>query len=207
MARAIASGGIANLWDSMSSAPAVTEAGQDQKLFSCLSVGNFLRSGNSMPQRIFVSYAHVDDQPEAEGIDGWVTHLVRELNRRVTGILGRQGLVRFTIDHQLNGHETLDEQIRKLILESSIFLMVGSPGYLRSDWCLNRELPGFLNKDVCTDRIFIVEKMKYDRARMPGPVSSRIGRAFWEGDEIRMNGERSEIPSLMPFRIKATTVQ
>jgi hypothetical protein len=138
-----------------------------------------------MAHRIFVSYAHVDDQPETDATDGWVTHLVRELNRRVTGILGRQGLVRFTIDHQLNGHERLDEQIRRLILDSSIFLMVGSPGYLLSDWCLNRELPEFLNKDVCQDRIFVVEKMEYDRARMPGAISGRIGKLFWEKDDIK----------------------
>jgi hypothetical protein len=134
--------------------------------------------------QIFVSYAHVDNQAEAGNLDGWVTHLVRELERRISGQIGRKECVHFKIDHQLNGHEQLDEQIRAAIRESSIFLLIGSNGYLASDWCMNQELPQFLG-DFGGERIFIVEKMPYNRAALPRPVANRVGRAFWEEDRIR----------------------
>ena len=106
----------------------------------------------------------------------WVTHLVRELDRRISGQIGRKECVHFTIDHQLNGYEQLDEQIRTAIRESSIFLLIGSNGYLASDWCMNQELSQFLG-DFGGERIFIVEKMPYNRAALPRPVANRVGRA------------------------------
>jgi hypothetical protein len=134
--------------------------------------------------QIFVSYAHVDNQAEAGDLDGWVTHLVRELERRVIGQIGRQECVHFKIDQQLNGYEQLDEQIRTAIRESSIFLLIGSNGYLASDWCMNKELPQFLG-DFGGERIFIVEKMPYNRAALPRPVANRVGKTFWEEDRIK----------------------
>jgi hypothetical protein len=71
-------------------------------------------------------------------------------------------------------YERLDEQIRTAIRESSIFLLIGSNGYLASDWCLNQELSQFLG-DFGDERIFIVENMPYNR----------VGRAFWEEDRIK----------------------
>jgi hypothetical protein len=136
------------------------------------------------PPQVFVSYAHVDDQSEADGLDGWVTHLVRQLQLRVSGQVGRKEFLRFKMDHQLNGHERLDEQIRTAIRESSIFLVIGSNGYLASDWCMNKELPQFLG-DICRDRIFIVEKMPYNRSALPKPVTNHIGRVFWEEDSVK----------------------
>jgi TIR domain len=134
--------------------------------------------------QIFVSYAHVDNQAEAGDLDGWVTHLVRELERRVIGQIGRQECVHFKIDRQLNGYEQLDEQIRTAIRESSIFLLIGSNGYLASDWCMNKELPQFLG-DFGGERILIVEKMPYNRAALPRPVANRVGKTFWEEDRIK----------------------
>ena len=132
--------------------------------------------------QIFISYAHVDNQAEADDLDGWVTHLVRELERRISGQIGRKECVYFKIDHQLNGHEQLDEQIRTAIRESSIFLLIGSNGYLASDWCMNQELSQFL-EDFGGERIFIVEKMPYNRAALPRPVANRVGRAFSGGGQ------------------------
>ena len=134
--------------------------------------------------QIFVSYAHVDNQAETDDLDGWVTHLVRELERRISGQIGRKEFVYFKIDHQLNGHEQLDEQIRTAIRESSIFLLIGSNGYLASDWCMNQELSQFLG-DFGGERIVIVEKMPYNRAALPKPVANRVGKAFWEEDRIK----------------------
>jgi hypothetical protein len=120
----------------------------------------------------------------AGDLDGWVTHLVRELERRISGQIGRKECVHFKIGHQLSGHEQLDEQIRTAIRESSIFLLIGSNGYLASDWCMNQEFPQFLG-DFGGERIFIVEKMPYNRAALPRPVANRVGNTFWEEDRIK----------------------
>ena len=132
--------------------------------------------------KIFVSYAHVDNAAGRDA-DGWVSKLILELRRRVIGEVGSETGVDFCIDMQLNGHETLPDQIRRSIADSSIFLIIGSKAYLESDWCMNKELPQFLTQ-MCGDRIFVVEKMPYDRQRLPAPVKDHIGKIFWEVNKL-----------------------
>ena len=64
--------------------------------------------------QIFVSYAHVDNQAEAGDLDGWVTHLVRELGRRVSGLIAQlKGLG----DPDYAQTLTQDEQLRWRVAE------------------------------------------------------------------------------------------
>ena len=53
---------------------------------------------------IFVSYAHVDDQPLPGAEEGWVTTLIKGLKTGLNQKLGRSDIYRLWIDHELSRH-------------------------------------------------------------------------------------------------------
>ena len=120
---------------------------------------------------VFVSYPH------EENASGWVTQLVTQLDLRVNGMLDEES-VHFWIDFQLDRSDSLTEQIRDAIRKSSLFLMIGSPRYLKSEWCNNKELPDFMRREF-KGRIFIVEKRPFDRKKLPAVLQDQLSYEFW----------------------------
>ena len=51
---------------------------------------------------IFVSYAHIDDEPLAGSDEGWVTTLVRKLKTRLAQRLGRSDAYSLWMDFELS---------------------------------------------------------------------------------------------------------
>src|SRR5260370_32585736 len=89
---------------------------------------------------IFISYAHVDNEPIHPAQQGWVDALIRLLHTDLTMKFGRREAFSIWFDeqqlrgnHEINGH--ISEQVRR----SAVFLAVLSPGYVASQACL-REL-------------------------------------------------------------------
>jgi hypothetical protein len=70
--------------------------------------------------------------PHGENASGWVTQLVTQLDLRVNGMLD-EGSAQFWIDFQLDRSDSLTEQIRDAIRQSSLFLMIGPLRYLKSE--------------------------------------------------------------------------
>jgi hypothetical protein len=62
--------------------------------------------------------------------------------------------------------------------------MIGSPGFLASEWCMNRELPEFLEA-TCSERIIVVEKIPFDRNYLPKQVQNRLAKRFWAEDPVK----------------------
>jgi hypothetical protein len=60
---------------------------------------------------IFVSYAHVDDDPLPGANEGWVSTLVRSLKTRLAQKLGRSDAYSLWMDHELSGSEPVTSQI------------------------------------------------------------------------------------------------
>jgi hypothetical protein len=125
---------------------------------------------------VFVSYPH------GENASGWVTQLVTQLELRVNGMLDEES-VHFWIDFQLDRSDSLTEQIRDAIRKSSLFLMIGSPRYLKSEWCKSRELPDFM-RQAFKGRIFIVEKRPFDRKRLPAVLQDQLTYEFWTREPL-----------------------
>jgi hypothetical protein len=132
---------------------------------------------------LFVSYAHVDDEP-AEGVEtGWVTTLVRSLKRELARKLGRPDAASVWMDHRLGTNLAVTPEIEDRIRRCAALLLVLSPGYLASQWC-RRELRDFLTKEVgqrkgTSTSVFVVE---YDRVERPKELSDLLGKRFWEAD-------------------------
>ena len=147
---------------------------------------------------IFISYARVDDQ-EFDGVDaGWVTRLVRNVEKLLAMRLGRREFFDLWMDGRLTGNEPVTELIEGKIRDAAVFVLVVSPGYLASIWCA-RELETF-RADVCRSlgdesRVFVVE---FTEVQRPAELSQPRGYRFWRKDSL--TGEVAQIgfPTLLP---------
>ncbi|MCH5374331.1 MAG: toll/interleukin-1 receptor domain-containing protein, partial [Planctomycetes bacterium] len=132
---------------------------------------------------IFISYAHVDNDPGFEGEDGWVTTLERLLGRRLRELLGRDC---FSVwrDQALARHIDFEPQIVNSLESSATLLLILSPGYLKSDWC-NREMRTFLKmvreRGTTTGGVFVIEREKTDHQLWPEELQEArlTGFRFW----------------------------
>src|SRR5262249_21635786 len=86
---------------------------------------------------IFLSYAHVDDEPDPAFPDrpGWVTTLVRVLEKRLAQKLGRVDSYGLWRDAQLAGHVELTPEILGRLRDAAVLLLVLSPA-CSTTWAL-----------------------------------------------------------------------
>jgi hypothetical protein len=134
---------------------------------------------------VFVSYAHVDDEPLVGAQRGWVTTLVNNLETVVRQKLGFKDLA-IWMDHELAGNQPLTPAIMSTLSETATLLIILSPGYLASEWC-RRERKAFMNlvqgKRDAGSQVFIVYSDKLDRSSVPQELADLIGYPFWVQDQ------------------------
>src|SRR5580704_16590446 len=128
---------------------------------------------------VFVSYAHLDDQGES----AWVTNLMRLLDTEVRQRLGTKDL-RIWIDHGLDGNRPLTPEIMQAIRRSATLLVIMSPSYIASEWCVSerKAFLGFARDCVAAGRIFIVRCRDTDPKAMPPEFGDLTGFKFWTHD-------------------------
>ncbi len=136
----------------------------------------------------FVSYASVDNDPMPAAERGWVGTLINILTSGsgLAGKLGRREAFTWWIDEQhLRGNHEVDDHIPDQVKRSALLLVVLSPGYAASQFCL-LELETFLKSSgASAERLFIVYKEQLVEQRHPMPESLRRPRKykFWELDK------------------------
>lgn len=132
----------------------------------------------------FVSYAHMDNEAVEPAGQGWVDALVRWIEVGLGMKLGRRDAARMWRDaRSLRGNQGISGHIDEQVRRSALFVMVLSPSYLASDYCM-AELAAFTERNAA-DRIFVVWKDPIDEARHPVPETVRNLRkyAFWVPDQ------------------------
>jgi hypothetical protein len=89
---------------------------------------------------LFISYAHLDNQPLVEGQKGWVEDFHRALAIRVGQLLGKEPQIFRDLKLQGNDYfaDTLVEQLRQV----AVLVPILSPRYVKSEWT-RRELTEF----------------------------------------------------------------
>lgn len=128
---------------------------------------------------VFVSYAHVDNEPLYPSKHGWVSVLVDNLGRCLAKRLGRREAFSNWYDrHQLKGNQGIADHIPEQARRSAVFVAVLSPGYAASEFCL-RELAAFLDSHAgeAAERLFVVEHMPLADAQ-PMPEAFRDIRKY-----------------------------
>jgi TIR domain len=147
---------------------------------------------------LFISYSHVDDVPFDGDEAGWVTRLVRNIEKLLAMKLGRREFFDLWMDGRLTGNEPVTELIEGKIRDAAVFVLVLSPGYLASIWCA-RELEAF-RAEVCLrlgelSRVFVVEFGEVER---PAELSQPRGYRFWQKDSITDDVAQLGFPKLLP---------
>ncbi len=141
---------------------------------------------------LFVSYSHVDDLSLEPERPGWVTTLVKSLQNLLAQRLGRAESIALWMDHQLPGHVELTPEIEGKLGEAAVLLVVMSPAYLASTWCL-KEMR-FFRTAIRRDggaRIFVVE---YDQVERPHDLGDVKGYRFWAKDPLGRSTRTLGIP-------------
>jgi hypothetical protein len=138
---------------------------------------------------IFISYAHVDDQPFIAGAglehsSGWVSTLVHHLKNELAQKIGRSDAVSVWFDsHNLRGNHQLTDEIAARLERVALFVAVLSPGYVASQWCQDEAR---LFKRGCGGdpgrRLFVIEKAPLDGEAGPAAFASRRAYRFWYSD-------------------------
>ena len=148
---------------------------------------------------LFLSYAHVDDDPDAAFPDrpGWVTTLVRGLEKRLTRKLGRVDSYDLWHDAKLVGHVDVNQEILGRLRDAAVLLLVLSPGYLASVWC-RQEMAAFheeiRRRKDSRGRVFLVEFDRVDPNRKPPELADLKGYRFWVEDPDTRNPETLGYP-------------
>jgi hypothetical protein len=141
-------------------------------------------------QDVFISYAHVDDEPffDAAGPDqsvGWVSRFVRLLKNELAQKVGRaDGFTVWFDSHNLRGNHTLNEEIAAKLDRAANFVAILSPSYVASRWCQDEArlfAQRFAGK--LTGRVFVVEKAPLDDdSAVPQALTGSVNYRFWYRD-------------------------
>jgi len=153
---------------------------------------------------IFISYAHIDNEPLAEGQRGWVQLLDERLRKRLAQLLGDPPKI--WRDPKLQGNDEFSEILVHKISNVALLVSILSPRYLKSEWCV-RELDEFCRQAALKggltvagkSRVFKVVKTFTSRDGHPRQVQGLLGYEFYEYDEV--SGRAREFsPEIDPNR-------
>jgi hypothetical protein len=110
---------------------------------------NFVRAGArlwenarrmSFDRHVFISYAHIDNEPLSADQQGWVSRFHASLEAMLSMRLGRKADI--WRDKKLTGNDVFSDQISAEFAKSAVLVSVLSPRYIESDWC-TREIREF----------------------------------------------------------------
>ena len=160
----------------------------------------------SFENDVFISYAHIDNKPLAEGEDGWIQLLDERLRIRLNQLLGEP--VKVFRDPKLQGNDEFSDVLLRKISKVALLVSVLSPRYIKSEWCL-KELDEFCRQAAVQgglslndkSRVFKVVKTFSPRQDHPGQLQGLLGYEFYEFDEVT-DRAREFSPEIDPNRDK-----
>jgi hypothetical protein len=134
---------------------------------------------------LFISYAHIDNEPLTPEQQGWITRFHASLEALLSMRLG--GKARIWRDNKLQGNDVFSEEIVDQFSQTAVLVSVLTPRYLNSDWC-NREVAEFCERaekygGIVVDnkaRVFKVLKAPVDtQESLPEVVREVLGYEFF----------------------------
>jgi hypothetical protein len=143
----------------------------------------------SFERHVFISYAHIDNQPLMPEQKGWVTQLHWTLQARLSQCIGGQADI--WRDEKLSGNDIFSKEIVDQLLKTASIVSVLTPRYLNSEWC-TKEINEFCQSAQQTggvvidnkSRVFKVIKTPVDKDEPLPPVVRKIlGYCFYDLDE------------------------
>jgi len=136
---------------------------------------------------VFISYAHLDNQPLTEGATGWVSQFHRALQIRVGQLMGKEPTI--WRDPKLQGNDYFGDELITRLPKVGVLVSVLTPRYVKSEWC-HRELEEFYKASEKRGgvrvknkaRIFKVLKTPLPIEQHPPEVRPLLGYEFFRVD-------------------------
>ena len=134
---------------------------------------------------LFISYAHIDNQPLTAEQQGWVTRFHATLAAQLSMRLG--SVAHIWRDDKLRGNDVFTDEIVQQFGRTALLVSVLTPRYLASDWC-RRELAAFCDEAARSGglapgnkaRVFKVVKTPVDdQTTLPQQVRDTKGYEFF----------------------------
>src|SRR5262245_16929897 len=119
---------------------------------------------------VFISYAHVDNDPIIPGKPGWVDFFEDLLRKQVK--VRMRGEIQFFRDQQLRLYGQFSDQLAEKLANSAVLICIPSPNYVGSDWCL-WELEQFYKRRG-NSRIIKVVKTHFDERSLNPSAKSLL---------------------------------
>jgi TIR domain len=145
-------------------------------------------------RHVFISYAHIDNQPLTPEQKGWVTLLHGALQTKLSQWIGGQADI-WRDEKELRGNDIFSNEIVDQLLKTASIVSVLTPRYLNSEWC-TREINEFCQSAQQTggvviknqSRVFKVIKTPGDKViktpidkdeKLPSVVREMCGYDFY----------------------------
>ena len=133
-------------------------------------------------RHLFISYAHLDNQPLTPEQEGWVTRFHDSLQSILTIRMGHRAQI--WRDKKLCGNDVFADEIIAQFPQTEILVSVLSKCYLESEWC-KREVEEFCKR--CGGlrvgnkyRIIKVVKLPVEGvSNLPSPLNDMLGYDFF----------------------------
>jgi hypothetical protein len=136
-------------------------------------------------QNLFISYAHIDDQPLTPGEKGWITRFHATLKAILSMRMGREAKI--WRDEKLQGNDVFSDEIVAQFKKSAALVSILTSRYLNSEWC-TREAHEFCQCAQQTggvvvgnkSRVFKVIKTPVDaQESLPALMKGILGYEFF----------------------------
>ena len=140
-------------------------------------------------RHLFISYAHIDNQPLSPQQQGWITRFHATLAAQLSMRIGRQAEI--WRDDKLRGNDIFADEIVEQFDRTAILISVLTPRYLASEWC-TRELREFCTKAQQTGgvildnqaRVFKVLKAPIEsQDALPAALRNALGYEFFSDED------------------------
>src|SRR4051794_14871890 len=143
----------------------------------------------SFEQDLFISYAHIDNEPLAADQQGWVSRFHTALNAMLSMRMGQHA--RIWRDAKLSGNDVFAAEIVAQFPKTAALLSIVTPRYVESEWCSREawefcraaeQSAGVLIENKA--RVFKVIKTPVDHERpLPPLMKSVRGYQFYDLQE------------------------
>src|SRR5687768_10693643 len=146
-------------------------------------------STSKFEKHLFISYAHMDNQPLTPEQQGWISRFHASLSVMLSMRLGRPAEI--WRDEKLSGNDVFADEIVSQFPKTALLISVLTPRYLESDWC-TREVEEFSKAVEHSGGLVIGNKSRVikviktpvdNEGALPPVMKELLGYPFYVFDE------------------------
>jgi hypothetical protein len=132
---------------------------------------------------VFVSYSHGDPQGRSTQLRDWTQALISRLEGQVRALETEFQDLQLWIDRNIDPTMGLTPQLKKMVSNSGVLMIVMSKHYLESSWC--RDEREWFGKEIEgrpqeSGRVFVLHAQQTDKALWPEFIRELTGFCFYD---------------------------